>query len=403
MTDTVNYSVQPGAQETASDSEKGYAKSKIYIFICAGIAIVGLIIWLAIGTANSYSYNDDNDSLKDELKKRDLYIANLTKDLNATKTENARLSKENDELILKNNELSVKIETVEEDNEKLRKALAAKEIEVNDLNAMVKKLNKKIEEEERKIEGQQDIIDELQDNADQLYSDTRMIVGILNQELNRNQALQKEIDSLETKVQALSEIIGKQVLEIASLTDALKHEKHETALQWVKTTILENLVKKTVDVKLVYEASLKECGSQELFYEKIKNLKPNLFIATERLTNNTFGGYTSQDWSEIEGGFKTDPAAFTFSGTNRAACTLADPDKAINVDRNRDGKNPIITFGNYDITIGLDCLKNGENVIQLNKSYKCPNVASPKNFYTEEETPQLSAFEFYQVTITDHN
>jgi len=396
MTETQN----ANESELIQEANEGTSKTKKYIIICAIVAAVGLIGWLAFGTVNSYTCDTDRNDIKEDLNKKNRLVSNLTEEVKMLREKNKNLTEENDELKDENEELNVRVGDLSEENTILRRQVAAKDIIIQDLHSDIAKLNHKIEQLNRHIHSLNETIEELEDSADEIYSDMRLIGGILNQELNRNQALVREIDSLDGEIKKQEELIGQYVLKISGLNEELTKEKYENAMMWLKNTFLEEAKGKKVKIEKVYSGSPTECGT-ESFYNKIKDIKPNLFLATERNTGYIFGGYTGETWTEAPEGFKPDATAFTFSGTNRLKCTIQDTAHAINTLRKRDNKDYMLTFGNTDIALGQDCFKSANHLIKPNVAYKCPAVEKPEKFYTRDEVPTLSSFEFFTVTYEE--
>lgn len=248
----------------------------------------------------------------------------------------------------------------------------------------------------RIIEALKYEIDEDEEQILELMTEMQMAVSILNQELNINQALEKQLDALQDELTRRGELIGKLNLEVDRLREELGDEVKKGSLQWLQLKLIELKYGITTDVKKVYTGTKQSCDSQK-FYDQIKGLHPNLFLATERATGLTFGGFTEQTW-ETTSPFKGDPMAFTFSASNRAVCKIKDENLAINTDREREGKKLMLTFGNYDITLVDNCLLDSAHTIKVNQNYECPQVGYP-NFYTRDEHPTLSSFEFYTVDI----
>jgi len=390
MTENVNYSLDPDKSKNETTAEdSGSSKMKLIIFIAVGVVLLGSTLGLLI---SRISAGMDNDDLSDELTKSkskvsDLTAKNtlLTKQVEALTAENAEYKHRNEELEVRNKELT-------EDNEDLSRQLELKEVQIRKLNAANVELIAKIDALNRKIEVMLDQMKELRDYAEELYTDTRLIVGILNQELNRNQALQKAIDSLEDQLEEQGKLIGQKELKIQKLTEDLLAEKILGGRTWLVNEILTSVTGKRLQLNPVYNNTGATCDAKK-FHDAAGSKKPNMFIATERATGAIFGGYTSQDWTGSES--KNDLAAFTFSVSNRLSCKV--PKDGINAIKTDQTK--ILTFGTNDIVIGDSCVIGANNIINLNATYICPNVTSPKYFYTENTKPQLEKFEFYEALV----
>jgi len=396
----INNSVKESELQGAilnEESADGKNKSKkIIIYAIFGVAGLCVLLWLIIGRAEAYAYDSENDDLKKGAKEKDKEITSLRKD--------------RDKLIEDVSVLKINIDALSNKNAHLREEVRVKDQTIDELKGKVAEkdeenveLKKKIHEHEltidslrRKITTLEDKISEITDEANELYLDTRMIASILNQELNRNQALTKEIDSLEATVSQQTALISTLHWKILTMTEELHDAKVANTLQWIGLTLIEKKFKHTVSFENVYKGTRKECDSIK-FRKQIEDKSPNFFIATENSTGLIFGGYTSVDWNG-ESGFKEDLAAFTFSATHRAICKLNDATKAINIDKKRNNNKLMLTFGNFDITIGDNCIQDKLHEIQLGKTYDCPAVG-PKYFYTEEQKPTLSHFDFYKVTV----
>eukprot|EP01022_Parablepharisma_sp_SALTPOND_P027694 TRINITY_DN673_c0_g1_i2.p2 TRINITY_DN673_c0_g1~~TRINITY_DN673_c0_g1_i2.p2 ORF type:complete len:467 (+),score=69.40 TRINITY_DN673_c0_g1_i2:1750-3150(+) len=375
-------------------------KVKVTLFAIIGIVIFCFLIWLFVGRIESYSIDSENEDLHEKLDKKEAELKqerekneNLAKQLGTTRLELEGIRNKNAQL---HEELKIRDELIDE----LRGKVAEKEVENELLKETIKSHEKTIEHQKGKIEAQEMEIEELKSDVDKIYSDTRMIVSILNQELNRNQALTKEVDLLQERVSEQQKLIGNLTQEIQQLNEEISDVKQKNALQWVQLVLIEKQNGVKTNVKSVYKATKESCDSEE-FYQKINDLQPNIFLATESSTGLIFGGYTSQTWENTED-FKKDDKAFTFSATYKSVCILNDPREAINTQRVRDEKKLLLTYGNYDIVLGDNCLMENSHEIAVNKTYECPNVG-PQYFYTEEKNPTLSSFEFFIIDIEEIN
>jgi len=387
--------------EPTEESEFKNKRIRLAMYIGGAIAIVCFLLWLIVGRVEAYSYDKENDDLRSEMSAKDAAM-NAMKKKNDMLAEMLRAAAfEVEGLTNKNAQLHTEVKIREELIDELKGKVGEKEAENDLLKKTIQGQAVIIEDQQHKIEGQADEIEDLNSEYEKLYIDMRMVVSITNQELNRNQALVKEIDTLEDKVAVLEHSIGTLTWKIYSLNEQIHEKTQENTLQWLSLTLLKKHFNLAVEIKSVYKGTRTNCDSKD-FYEKIKLQKPNMFLATENSTGLVFGGFTSQDWTEGATPFKEDEYAFTFSGSNKAVCELTNSKEAINTQRERNGKKLMLTFGNFDITLANNCMADRLHEINVNQSYKCPHIG-PKFFYTEEKNPYLSSFEFFEVHISNNH
>ena len=376
----------------------GSNKTRLVLYAVAGVAILCIVLWLIIGRVEAYSFDADNDQLRDEIEAKDKQLAEGQKKIDALSGQLESLRFQVEGLNNKNAQLYATIQTRDDTIVELHGKVAEKEVENDALRDVIAKLNATTDELRRKIAVQDEYIAGLKDDVDQLYSDMRLVVGITNQELNRNQALEKEIQSLEDDVKRHTIQIGQLTWELMKTKGDLHEAQVNRTLSWIGMGLAERAVGRRFVAKKIYSATPHSCVSKD-FYDTVKTEAPNLFIATELSTGLIFGGYTEVNWTlgGDEDLFKNDPNAFTFSGTFLEKCTLIRSAQAINTARRYDMRDLMLTFGNRDISIYDQCLSSHtRHSIQLGKNYMCP-TRWPKYFYTNESSPLISSFEFYSV------
>lgn len=98
--------------------------------------------------------------------------------------------------------------------------------------------------------------------------------------------------------------------------------------------------------RLLYRSS--ENGfSADSFHSKVDG-EHNTLIIIKSSNMNIFGGFTKQDWSHVDEGYKTDPDAFIFSlineDNNPIVMKCTEPQYAI---LSRNGYGPVFGNGNY--------------------------------------------------------
>jgi len=395
--DNINKSVNEVPKEITKAEENYPDNSGIrnkLIMISAGILVACIFVWLLVGKVESSYLEDDNNNLQKDLDKKDALLQEAIKRNEDLTHIIESLSLEMEGIRNKNAQLHIEITRREEVIDELKGKVAEEDVENEKLKTIIKELNDIIEDQKNEMEAQKLEIENLKDDLDELNSDLHLIVGITNQELNRNQALIKEIDALDDKIKDEQKLIGKLETELFQTREKLYEEQSNNAIQWLQLNLLERKTENRVKVTQVYAASKTDCDSRK-FYDLVKDLRPNLFIATEDQTNLMFGGYTAQSWENTTP-FKSDDKAFTFSISHKKVCEIIDQEYAIYTNRNKEGKDLLLTFGNFDITLNDKCLATTEHLIKPNQNYKCPESTS-KYFYTENEHPQLSAFRFYTV------
>ena len=384
------------APEDDSTSETKNKKVRLMLYVMVGIALGCILVWLVVGRIQSYVTDSDNVDLKKDIDKLNHDLKKETKKVEELDHKLEIMGLELEGVRNKNAYLHAELKNRQDIIDSLNGKVAAKDEKIIELNKIIVTLNNHVKELTRKNEAQEIVISDLKDDFNELYTDMRFIVSITNQELNRNQALVKEIDYLEAKVTEQNRLIGNLTWEVLDLKEKLKDERDNNVLDWIGYNLLKKRCNTDVKIKSVYKGSKQSCDSNK-FYDTIKLMQPNLFLATENNTNLVFGGYTSQNW-DSNGGFKEDAEAITFSATNKAICTLTRSQHAISTERERSNKKLMLTFGDYDITIVDDCMKTKMHEISVNQAYQCPKLdISPKNFYTEEKNPILTRFEFYTV------
>ncbi len=392
-TEPVNCSLDPN--KTKNDDDASGASKKRMLFIIVAIVAAIVLGALVFGTVSAFTCGSDRTTLQDDIKSKDTKIKTLSGQLADLKTRYEAIRLDNIRLTKRNTELEYKIDVVEDDNSGLKRQVAAKTLEIEGLNRQLKVLNETVKEKDRMILSLQDTIDQLNEGYDELNSNVRMIVGILNQELNNNQALKKQIDSQAEEIQRLGHVLGAKTNEVLKLKEDLNATQEQDLRDWMRAAILEKQTGKEISLELVYTNSLTECGSMESYYNKIKNISPNVFVATEKASGRKFGGFTTQTWTEGE--FKRDEKAFTFSFTNRGTCAIKNVADAIFTNRKLDNKLPMITFGRYDIMLGQNCIQESNHAIDQGKTFACPSA----NFYTDSAKPTLNSFAFYKVILKD--
>ncbi len=383
--------------ESGKASGKLSSKIRFGLMGAGGLAVLALLIWLIVGRVQAFTLDSDKKSLSKDLRSRNDQLANVTrvmqkyKDaLDASRFEAETVRNKNAQL---HKEIGIREETIDE----LRTKLAAKESENDILRGTIKEQQQTIGEQKAKMEELQNNMDELTDKYELLYSDMRMSTSMVNQQLQNNQALGKQLEALKTELKSMEELIGKLNWELVTAKEKLGDEQLKNAIQWTSLQLIEKKYKYSVTVESKFKGKRGSCSTDD-FYKVAKDLQPNLFLATEASSGLIFGGYTEKTWATDEHEFKTDANAFTFSATNHAVCTLIEPTKAISTKRERDGKKVLLAFGGNDISLGDDCVGGNTHTVIPNYSYTCPKVG-PANFYTEERKPVLSQFEFFRITV----
>jgi len=388
MAEQVNYSLDPAKKEgTTETNEKGEVTGKsrmiMIILLVVGLLLLVIVLWLAIGWGMDHS---DQVSCKDDLDKKEKTIQVLNKTVSELKAANAALVKEVKDVL-------GRIEILIEDNKELKQRAAHLEMEIEVLNKNITDRDRIINKLRNELDRLNETIAELNDNVEELYADMRLIVGILNQELNRNQGLIKEIDYLEGRIEEYKTIISNQDAKIYGLMEQLEKLDESYSVQWLRAEILESLSNKKVSLKQIYSGSALSCNKGD-FHKTVDTVSPNAYIAKERETGYAFGGFSSQNWKVEENEYKKDKYAFTFSVKNSGRCTLINEDHAIKV--KNDTTPLLLGHGEDDIFIANNCINETNHKVQVGKTYNCPKN---ENFYTLSKTPKLTSFSFYEVKI----
>ena len=394
MDKPTNATLDPGTGYV--EEEEGSNKTKKLLIYGGGLlVIVGLLIWAIVGTATGSLCGSDLDSCNSEKGEKQHIIQSLNKRIDTLSDTVAALTAENKLLKQEKKELESIVDMQFDEITKLRSQVSQKEVEVERYKAQLKVQDETIRQLNRKIEVQADQIKELSDATDEYYSDLRMIVGILNQELNRNQALQREIESLEAKLTECTNRVAVQDKEILALKEQLFDANKNRRMSWLHQQLIQHFTSTELKVTPIYKGTQSDCNSED-FYTRFKDLKPNMFIATERHSDLMFGGVTTQSWETAEGLWKNDPYAFTFSLTNETVCKLTNPDHALFTGRTNGTQKVLLTFGE-DISIADKCIAEFNHNIVPNKVYQCPKIEGRENYYTRDAHPHLDSFVFYRV------
>lgn len=210
------------------------------------------------------------------------------------------------------------------------------------------------------------------------------------QEISKN-LLYLGIRDLKEKVVNTAELFKKY-------NDEMNKKMPDFRMIWLKYHIMESLGYK-FNLTKVFSTKNNDACTTRAFRDKCSGIAPGLFIAEEKETNNTFGGFTTQKFDNTAR-WKKDEKAFTFSFLNMQKCNIKpdQTDYAIYAYENYYYTDyNLVGFGGYDIWIEDNCL-NAASEISVNQTYNCPGSQNPF-FYTLKTNPTLQSFEYYQVKI----
>lgn len=364
--------------------------------------VIGLIVFVffAAFSVSIVYYRQQSNDAKAELLIKTKEMQNMTSKYQALVNKTNEMGLELDSLKMRNAYLRDEINRKDATIESLKVLIAEKEVTIKDLQTKYENCTRKEEECERVVVMKNNQIEELKDESAEYYNDARMVTSLLNSQLNRNQALEKNIDAVEEKAEKIENMNAKLYLEIQSLKQSLIDVSSRGDLQWASLKAMEAALGFRAKIQKIYESDFthRDCNATD-FRIRVAEKAPNLFIATEASTGLSFGGYTSKGWSLNGKGWMYDASAFTFSATNMTLCKNTNPEKAIYGGLERDNKKYLMTFGEYDLSIGDSCIvMPRNNLVSPNHTYACPDIGR-ENFYTQYKNPTLSKFAFYQLSF----
>lgn len=291
--------------------------------------------------------------------------------------------------------------------DKLNTIIQALKQDIEKLNAYVKELLNIIYRQNFSIEGfkaSMSVLETTITAQKEIIASMNSTIRVQASELLRKNFTVAHLEGANTLLNYSARVLMTENIEQGKTIESLGKRLNESemkcavnATEWLKMRILESVCEKKVELIPRYSAPKEQCGTDD-FHDKMKNVAPSVFIATESKTNLQFGGFTTQTF-DPKTDFKEDKHAFTFSYTSRNTCLLKNPKEAIFAGKWKG--NPIwpdygvLGYGNHDIWIKSSCLSKPSE-IQLGKTYTCPKNGL-NYFYTSTNNPQLVNFTFYEV------
>lgn len=396
--------INPSVDKAHEEAEtEGASKQRVscLLKVIGGIALACVFIWLLFGRISSYYYESQAGDLREQSNNQTATITKMEKNIKELTQNIAAMTKTVEGLKNKNQYLKSELELKNATIESLKSVIAQKDLIIADLSKTNENLTSQVDFLKRKNEALNNQIEELKDEVAEYYNDARMVTSLLNTQLNRNQALEKGMDSLEEKNEKLEIEKTQMFWKMANLTNDMQELAFQSAENWVKTQII---IRKKAYTKVVLEKVFSNNGpicERKTFMEAIKDKKPNLFLAMEASTGLIFGGYTTKEWNTAgDNEFLADPDAFTFSASSEQVCPVK-AGNGIRRNQSRNEKKVIQAFGNgFEIVIQDSCITAKNNEVNARTDFDCPPNAKITNFYTMSKNPTILKYKFYRVEET---
>ena len=224
------------------------------------------------------------------------------------------------------------------------------------------------------------------------------LMNFLYDKIKEISFLKNKIKDLENKI---SEISSKHEKDIENLKNLIensinqKKEKEPIINKYIEgysdLTFIENEIKKQLNKQiksynLIYKAS-KNGDKASDFHNKCDNINNNLSIVKTK-KGKIFGGFTTQNWKQIDGCNKYDENAFVFSINKKKIYNVKDKNRAIYC------RNDLALFfsGTSDIYIYDNCFQARGGTSQSAYDYKGESYALNGESYFD-----LDDYEVYEV------
>ena len=216
----------------------------------------------------------------------------------------------------------------------------------------------------------------------------------LNDEL---EVLKQEINQLTEQIRTLNSELAHEKMNVEELKREINRIKKQIDIipsLAVDQGILQLLLAETnytFASTMVYNGTEHGYHKTE-FLNRVGTRRPTIVIMKTK-TGYVFGGGLNISWAQ-NGGFQTDPAAFTFSSTFSKVCSIITPSQAVNFDDNK-----FLEFGDNEITIEKSDSKTTTGIAEADRTYRC-NAPDHYAFYNDGQSLALQDMWVYHVQLT---